>query len=262
MATSPTPTLPDDHIDLLVSAAARWHILTSRTTAAFTEGVAENHVLAAAATRAGQLIRTENTAAIEWLSAKGRTRLVDRAHAEDYTHSLVEHLAPVEVIKAAHATEASCAARPTWQNSAAQRLVSAVLTCATHRLEGYADAPWIWTRPRLRSGRPIGIAAGATPHLPDLEWIDPADTTQLRQHWATASVVVITCAATAMLPVDLPQRPGLFMLAGDESSNEVWQSLTALAMPALVLFWPMCQDWLLTQLTDPEPEFVEHRSQP
>ena len=259
---TPTPALTDDHIDLLVSAATSWHILASRTTMAFTQGPVEAHVLVATATEAGRLIRDENAAAIRWLSECGRTRLTDRVDPEPYTHRPVGHLDPIEVIKAAQAAQEACSASPTWHGSLAQRLLTAVITCATHRLDGYTDAPWQWTRPQRRAGRPIGIATGPHPDLPDLEWINPvSDLPAVIQHWGTASVVVVAASAAAALPADLPARAGVFLLVLDESHDQVWQSLTALEMQALVLFWPACRDWLVTQLVDPAPEFVEHRSQ-
>lgn len=256
--TSPTPVLGDDHIDLLVSAAASWHILGSRTRVAFSQSALESHVLVATMTEAGRLVRAENACAVRWLSDHGRTRLVDRVDVGPYAHHRVERLDPVEVIKAAQSAQAACSASPTWQGSAAQRLLAAVLTAATHRLKGYGDAPWCWTRPKRRGGHPIGVAIDAHLEVPGLEWVTPDE---LRQHWTSAPIVLVTTAAVAAVPADLPARPGVFLLVIDEHPNKVWQLLTALHMPALVLFWPTCREWLLGQLADPAPEFVEHRSQ-
>jgi len=256
--TSPTPVLPDDHIDLLISAAAAWHILASRTAAAFAQSVLEQHVLIATATEAGRLLRAENAAAVQWLSDHGRTRLVDRHPPQPYTHRRIEHLAPVEVLKAA---QAACATSPTWNGSPTARLLEALLTAASHRLPGYADAPWSWTRPQRRTGRCIGVALPGSPcpPIPGLTWTSPE---QLRDHWTDAPLIVICCAAAAAVPPDLPARSGVFVLAVDEAPDDVWQAVTSLDMPALVLMWPTCQPWLQEQLRDPAPEFVEHRSQP
>jgi hypothetical protein len=84
--TSPTPVLTDDHIDLLITAAADWRLLASPTTAAFAQSALERHVVVASSTEAGRMLRAENTAAVRWLSDHGRTRLVDRAPAGPYTH--------------------------------------------------------------------------------------------------------------------------------------------------------------------------------
>lgn len=256
--TNPTPVLSDDHIDLLVSAASAWSVLASRTRAAFAQSALESHVLVATATEAGRLVRAENIAALRWLSQRGRTRLIDRGDLEPYIHRLVEHLDPVEVIKAAQSAQRACSPSPTGQGCAVQRLLAAVVTAATHRLEGYAEAPWCWTRPHRRAGRPVGVAAaGVHPVVPGLDWTTPAE---LRECWTSASIVVVTPAAASQIPPDLPERAGVFLLVVDEQADEVWKSLTALEMQALVLFWPVCSQWLLAQLADPAPEFVEHRA--
>lgn len=155
MATATFVMLSDDHIDLLITACVRWRVLTSATAAAFSPP--GDHLLVAGATEAGRLLREQNTAAMQWLSERGRTRLRERTLPGPYDHRDVERLDPVEVIKAAHAAQACCAASPTWEASAARRLMVAVITAATHRLDGYSTAPWSWTRPHHRRGRPLGI---------------------------------------------------------------------------------------------------------
>lgn len=256
--TSPIPALSDDHIDLLVSAASAWHVLTSRTTAAFVQGSPEHPIVVATATEMGRLLRGENAAAVAWLSEQGRTRLVDRAEPAAYSHRPVDHLDPVEVIKAAHAAQVLCAPSPSWSTSSARRALAAVITAATHRLPGYADAPWSWTRPQHRSGPAVGIAVDERhPEIPGLTWITPE---QAREHWAGAQVVVVTIGAAGRVPADLPRRSGIFVLANGESDDAVWEALTILDMQVLSLSWPLCEPWLLEQLSAPAREFVEHRS--
>lgn len=254
-----TPVLSDDHIDLIITAAMRWHVITSRTAAAFSSSPAENHALVATAHEAGRMLRTENRAAIAWLAERGRVRPGDQAAAGSYVHCPVERLHPVEVIKAAHAAQAACHDSPAWATSSARRLLEAVVTSATHRLEGYADAPWAWTRPTRRGGTPVGILAAGEqpPPVPQLTWVteDAA-----REVWDDAALVLVTVAAASVLPADLAGRSGVFVLTQGEDHNQVWDALTALEMEALVLFWPQCGDWLAAQMQDPSPEFVEHRS--
>lgn len=253
----PTPVLTDDHIDLLISAAVRWDVLTSRTRAAFSSSTAEQGMLIATATEAGRLLRAENAAAVEWLATQGRSRLTDRVQSQTYTHHPVEHLRPVEVIKAAHAVQSICSPSPTWQGSVAQQLVGKVITAATYRLDGYADAPWYWTRPHLRPGASIGVGVGDDhPQIAGLDWFDPSC---LGSSWTTAPLVIITPAAALDLPPDMEPRPGVFVLVREEHPNAVWEALLALDMQALVLFWPASRAWLLHQLSDPAPEFAEHR---
>ena len=260
MSTSLPTHLPDDHIDLLITAASHWGILTSRTAAAFAQSPAERHILVATATEAGRLVRAENTAAVHWLSEQGRTKLVDRTTPAPYTHRPVETVRPVEVIKAAHAAQSACESSPEWDGSATQRLLKALITAGCHRLEGYGSAPWLWTRPHHRTGRPVGVAPADASHPPvaGLEWVEPA---QVRGRWADASLVVLTPAAALTLPGDLPPRAGVFVLAEGESSNEVWEAVAGLAMQALVLFWPTCEEWLTHQLRRPIADFTEHRGQ-
>lgn len=261
--TDPTPVLTDDHIDLLVSAATNWRLLASPTTAAFAQSALERHVVVASSTQAGRMLRSENTAAVRWLSDHGRTRLVDRGPVDTYTHHGVETIDPVEVIKAAHSAQAACKDSPTWSSSPTARLLAALITAATHRLPGYADAPWSWTRPQLRSGRSVGVALpqSSPPSVPGLTWVTPD---QVREHWADAPLVVIRCDAAEAVAADLPSRSGVFVLSfdGQEDANQVWEAVSGLHMPALALLWPSCQPWLAQQLRDPAPEFVEHRTQP
>lgn len=254
-----TPVLTADHIDLIVTAATRWNVLASRTRAAFTPSPVEQHTLVATATEAGRLIREENKAAITWLAEHGRARLVDQAAAERYVHRPVEALHPVEVIKAAHAAQAACQHSPTWPGSSTKRLLEAVVTAATHRLEGYADAPWAWTRPHRRGGAPVGIrtAVQEPPSIEHLTWVTVGEA---RQVWDDASMVIITVEAAGDLPADLRARAGVFVLTHEHDHNQVWDALTALEMEALVLFWPQCQQWLTGQLQHPSPEFAEHRN--
>lgn len=259
--TSPTPVLSTDHIDLLVTAATDWRLLASPTTAAFAQSPLEHHVVVASATDAGRLLRSENVAAVRSLSDRGRTRLVDRGPVETYTHHRVDHLDPVEVIKAVHAAQAACSDSPSWSTSPAARLLDALITAATHRLPGYTTAPWWWTRPQMRSGQSVGVLReGSTaPEVPGLTWITP---NQLREHWPQAPLIIIRVDAAADIPADLPARAGVFILGldGREDSNQIWEAVTALDMPALVMLWPACAPWLHQQLQDPEPQFIEHRS--
>jgi len=252
---SPTPgTLGPDHLDLLVTAAARWRILTSSTAAAFSR--AEAHLVVASAVQAGQMLQQENLAAIRWHADRGHSRLADRLVPDPYTYTEVDRLDPVEVIKACHAAEASCEASPGWPASTAKRLLTAIITAATYRLDGYADAPWQWTRPSRRSGAPIAIGADWRPPLPGVTWLDP---TEAIDRWQEAALVIVTTDVAAQLPV-LPPRSGVFLLADHDPVDEVWQAIIAMDEQAVVMFWPSCEPWLREQLLDPAPEFIEHRA--
>jgi hypothetical protein len=247
-----------DHLDLLVTAATRWRVITPRIYASLASQ-AEGRLLVITAEDAGRIIQTENLAAVRWLTLQGRTRLVERIpEPVSYVHRPIEHLRPVEVIKAVHAAQAACTSSPSWFKSRAQQLLAAILTAATHRLDGYDDAPWAWTRPDRRAGAPIGIAGQWRPEVPGLAWVEGED---LRERWDEASLVVITPEAAATVPADLPDRSGVIVLVSDDTPPKaVWDALVALDMQAPVSFWPTCRPWLLQQLSHPEADFVEHRS--
>lgn len=256
--TSPTPVLSDDHIDLLVTAATAWHVLAESASAAAFAGVSSrHHVMALTPTQAGCLLRAENTEAIRWQSEHGRSRLVDRKPMAPYLHDAVDHLEPVEVIKAAQAAEVACADSPSWTGSPAARLLAGILTAATYRLDGYAAAPWWWDRPRRRRGRPLGVYSDIHPAVPGLDWVE---VDQLREHWNDAPIIVVTVPAAEKIPVDLSPRPGIFVLVDDEPHNEVWAALAAVQMQTLVLFWPTCSEWLASQIASPAPAFSDDRS--
>ncbi len=252
---SPTSaTLGSDHLDLLITAACHWRILTSRTAAAFSR--AEAHLVVAGATEAGRMLQQENLAAIRWHADRGRGRLADRMVPEPYTYTEVDRLHPVEVIKACHAAEAACEASPGWAASTAKRLLAAIVIAATYRLEGYADAPWHWTRPERRSGPPIAVGGQWRPELPGVTWVEPGE---VSKHWHEAALVIITSDVAAQLPT-LPPRAGVFLLAAHQPTDDVWQAIIALDDQAIVMFWPTCEPWLLQQLAAPAPAFVEHRA--
>lgn len=253
---APTTVLTDDHIDLLMTAASNWHILTSRTTKALATGLLEDHFIAETATLAGNALRDANTAAIGQLAARGHHRLVDREAPSEYLfRPITTPLHPVEVIKAVHAADQACSSSPTWANSRPQRLIAAVITAAEHRLAGYGDAPWSWTRPDHRKGHVVGVAAPGDhpPQIPGLTWIDP---TELREHWMTAPLVIIRPSAAPLVPADLPDHPTVVVLITDEEHhNEAWTALIELAMPASqVWFWPQCADWFAANIPAPANE--------
>lgn len=247
--------LTDDHIDLLTSAAARWHVLTSTAGAALSP--VETTGLRATATTAGRALRQENLAALTWLTERGRSRAADRLEPRLYEHSRIAQLRPVEVVKAAHAAEEACRLSPTWPDSFASRLLQGVVRAACHRLEGYTTAPWAWTRPERRDGPPVAAGGRWRPVLPGVRWIDPCE---LEQHWANAALVLISTEVVDQVPAGLAARAGVFLLTDQQSPDDVWHAVMSLGMQTLVLWWPTCQAWLADQVADPAAQYVEHRS--
>lgn len=247
--------LTDDHLDLLMTAASGWHVLpSSATTAAFT--ALERDLAGSIPTRAGVALRAHNNAAMGWLAVRGRSRPADRQSVGDYAFRSVEHVDPMEVVKACHSAHQVCVDSPSWLASGSERLLSALGTAAVQRLPGYADAPWQWTRPLRRSGPPVGLSATWRPPIPGLQWVD---VNELRGRWASASLIVVTAEAAEKVPVDLPRRQGVFLMVQDPDPDKVWGAVRSLDMPAAVLFWPTCTSWLAGQIKSPAPQFVFHR---
>ena len=246
--------LGDDHLDLILTAASHWEVLGPASSAPVT-GAGPGPGTATAS--AGRLLRQANLNAVRWLGDRGRGQLADRITPGPYTFTEVDRLDPVEVIKACHAAQAACSAAPGWPASMAKRLLDALVRAATHRLDGYAEAPWLWTRPVRRCGRPIAVARTWRPDLPRVSWVS---VDQVRQQWQDAALVVVTTEAATALPPGLPPRSGVFILADRQPHEQVWQAIMALGEQALVMFWPDCQPWLLEQLNHPSAEYVEHRA--
>lgn len=235
----PSPVLSDDHIDLLVTAAARWGVLVSRTVMALAAASPSHHILTASENEVGQTLRQANVAAVRWLGYQGRGRIADRLPPTAYTYRPVDAvLDPVEVIKAVHAAQAMCRDDPTWNGGSADRFLSAVLTAATHRLDGYPQAPWSWARPEHRGGPAVGVAleSESRPSVAGLGWVTPA---AAPQWWSQASLIVVRTGAALRIPAGLPDRDRVVLLVtNDETHNQTWLALEALRMAARVFSWP------------------------
>jgi hypothetical protein len=262
--------LAPDHIDLLVTAAVRWRLLTDHTTAAF--GADSVELVVASPAEAGRALQQQHLAgqqrrplaelqqqpptALDRLASLGRIPTAPWTALGTYRFRAVDILDPVEVIKACHAYEHLSRHSPGWADSVARRLVRAIVTAATQRLEGYEEAPWIWTRPQVRSGPPIGLARGWTPTLTGVSWVDVE---KLTLAWPTASLVVITADAAGDVPAGLPSRGGLIVIAERAPGDSVWEEVMALA-PEAVVFWPTCAAWLEEQMRRPDPQFTHFRT--
>lgn len=179
-----------------------------------------------------------------------------------YSYTAVDLLIPVEVIKAVHASREACRHSPTWKDSPAHRWLDAILVAATYRLDGFAAAPWLWTRPQQRSGPSVGVALHPEDQLdiPGLTWIEPAE---LASHWQQAPLFIIRVEVALEVPADLPGRTGVFVLTDEEQHGpqQLWTALTSLDMEALSLFWPSCRPWLVNQLQVPAAEYFSYRGQ-
>lgn len=245
--------LTDDHLDLLVTAAVQWRLLL-HTPDALPE--TRSPILQATATQAGRLIRQANHAAAARQPGPRRTRV----EADGYLFHPVEHLVPVEVLKATHAAADCCALAPAWNGSQPQRLLSAVRDAATQRVEGYAEAPWMWSRPQVRSGNPVAFTPCGTwrPAVEGLTWVGPEE---LLDQWEKAAMILVTVDGAHALPATTA-RAGVHLLAPEgATSAQVWDAIEEFH-PEQVLYWPACREWLSEQVQSPSPRYVEFRSGP
>lgn len=257
--TIPVHRLSDDHLDLIMTAALQWRVLPATHTIG---SEIEQRLVDAMVNQVGQQVLAENLASITALIAQGRARLAgDAEPVASYSYSAVDQLVPVEVIKAVHAARDMCRHSPSWKGSPAHRWLDAVLVASTYRLDGFAAAPWRWTRPQRRAGHSIGVALRAEDQLdiPGLIWIEPDE---LASHWQQAPLIVIRVEAALTIPAELPARAGVFVLTheGHHDAQQMWTALNSLDMEALSLFWPTCRPWLVEQIQGPAAEYCSYRS--
>ncbi len=245
--------LGPDHVDLLVSAADRWGVLSLGEDLEGRAGDGRDVVSVATLQSAG-------VAVVHALMDASRLRCPELGEvsrdALGYRVVLVKVLEPVEVLKAAHRVEVMAAGVPGWWGSVAQRLVSGIARAAAERVEGYDAAPDVWTRPLTRAGSPVGVGTGWRPELPGLEWLDVV--ADLAGRWESAALVVVTAEAVAGLPAHLPRRAGVFVIADRAPDDAVWDGIARLA-PEAVLWWPSNLAWLVEQLRAPAAAFTQYR---
>lgn len=257
--------LGDDHIDLLISAALRWRVLGSTTTAAFSSHASTTHpgtahpslesrILTLTATQAGRAIRGQNGRAILRLLQQGLIPMSERITLSGYDHTPVETIDALEVLKAVQAARELCQASPDWDSSPARRLLEVLADSATCRLPGYAVAPWHWTRPERHRLGVVGICTAGDGH-PDIAQVHWVDVEQAGEVWDQAAIVLVSVPAALKLPVGLASRPGVHILTGDPIGNDqVWAAVTVVGQQALILSWPHCQAWLAELIASlPQP---------
>jgi hypothetical protein len=228
-----------DALDLLVTAALRYGVLTSRTRNAFSPATAG--VLQATPDDAGRVLLAQH------LAAQRPTMAAPPSLSSElrcYQHVPVAHVDPVHVLKAIHTYEAVAAAGPGWDTSAAHTLTTALLRAAVKALPGYAEAPSSWRRPPVRSGPPIGLARTWRPIRDGVTWMTARE---LAAHWQSAAVVLLTVDALPDLPRGLPARDGVYVLAHGDLSPAAWEAIAE--SPALLIVQlPTGGTWLREEL--------------
>lgn len=213
--------LSDDHVDLIVTAALQWHILSGPPVSLLS---VPDSLSSLDGSRAGSLI-TEHSGLI----------------AAAYTFRQVnEPLAPMEVLKACHAALHACGGSAAFGTSVAHTLITQIAWAATIRLPGYAEAPWEWRR---HPDEVLAICSQASPADIPLEWVNPSDVTPER--WARASCVLVVDDALPSLAVlsragTLTSRAGVYALTfADRVDPSAWSGIAD-----HVLHWPECEPWL------------------
>lgn len=223
--------IPDDHLDLIVTAALEWKVLVGPPAAALSM---PGSLTSLDGTRAGTLIRQMNTI-VQHLGSPA-----------EYTYRPVPGpLIPVEVIKACHAAIHTCSRAPYWETSVAHTLLTKTAWAAAVRVPGYAEAPWIWTR--SRTSQTLAIAETWRPEPLAVNWskthsIEP-------ETWASAAAVLVTeealPAVSGLLAAgQLAARPNVFAILPDPHLDPaLWGGVAD-----HVLIWPDCRPWLDVQL--------------
>jgi len=227
-----------DTLDLLVTAALRYGVLTSRTRSAFSAPSAG--VLQATPDDAGRVLLAQ------YLAAQRPTMAAPPPLSSElrcYQHVPVAHVDPVHVLKAIHTYETVAAAGPGWDTSAAHTLTTALFRAAVKALPGYS-APSSWRRPPVRSGPPIGLARQWQPVRDGVAWMTARE---LAAYWESAAVVLLTVDALPDLPRDLPARDGVYVLAHGDLSPAAWEA-TAESPALLIVQLPTGGKWLREEL--------------
>lgn len=251
-----TGMLSVDHVDLLITAATRWDVLVSPSRHAL--AATSLQLVAGEPDALGRQLLVANVESLRRQPAKpALDRLAATLRVPAYRFIPVETpLVPLEVIKAAQAAEHLCGAAPHWHGSAPARLLIGVKEAATHRLDGYSAAPYLWQRPARRSGLPIGYGAEWRPDVDGLEWVERP---HLVQRWTNARMIVLTADVVDDLPPALPARSGIVVLQSEQTPGVSWASLNS-SPAGHVVFWPTAEAWLLEQLQLPVPDFAGYRA--
>jgi hypothetical protein len=221
-----------DHVDLLVTAAVDYQLLTNPVVSALRGGTG--------------FAMTPNQAGSVLLAARpGPGDPHATGEHLEYIFRRIDRLVPVEVIKACHSFQHAASPTSTWAVSPARRLVEHIHRAATERIPGYADAPWAWRRPRTRPAAPIGLAGTWRPEL-DVDWL--SDSTELAQRWDAAAIVVVT-AEVASSAAELPARPHVYVLARTDDLAQSWPAVARCGAEVLVTI-PEGLSWLEDRIGD------------
>src|ERR1035437_7592389 len=127
-----------DHLDLLVTAAVHYGVLSNSTRDAFTPTSPAHGALSVSPTAAGVLLLEHSICAVR--STLGGSDPVLDPELRAYRHVPVPVVDPVAVLKAAHSYQDQAQTSPQWSGSAAQRLIEGLTRAAAEHFPGYDRA--------------------------------------------------------------------------------------------------------------------------
>lgn len=219
-------TLPADHIDLILTAAIDFGVISAPAGTPRPQ-----QLLTAMAQRIGTGLFLRN-------------QMADPA---GYRYQPVDGPLDVrDVLKACHAAQFAYRDTKIWVGSNEQRVVDGVAKAAAMRVPGYELSPWVWTRPAEDA---IGFAPAGQWHPADLdgvEWID--DLEEFTSRWAGARVVLVTADGLQQLPV-LPARPRVFLIVETADAGIIADTNKPdRRQVESILVWPDARQWVVEQL--------------
>ena len=225
--TGQRPTASDvdvDQVDLLITAARQWRILTDRT----------------AATLSPQLRRNSHVAAPD---AAGQQILALAGDPAPYRYTpVLEDLDPIEVLKTCHRLEHLFATVEAYAQSPTRQLLARLARAASERVPGYAEAPWRWRRNQQAGALVIATAAlGADFPSP----LAPGDLTP--ELWNRAALVVVADLHALEEVQRLPPRDDVVLYLPDSAALDRFWSAHAdgAVAPATVVTAPHGTPWLI-----------------
>lgn len=219
-------SLPADHIDLIMTSAAEFGVISAPP------GTPRPYqVMTALAQRLGTGLFLRN-------------QIVDPA---GYRYRPVEGPLDVrDVLKACHAAQHAYRDTRHWVGSNEQRVVDGVAKAAAMRMPGYELSPWVWTRPTEDT---IGFAPSDTWRPADVDGVDwVEELEEFTERWAGARVVLLTAAGLEDLSA-LPARPRVYVIVEAHNASMAILEAESHRIPVEgVLVWPEAATWLREQL--------------
>lgn len=223
MQKEATMLLPGDHIDLLISAAHDWDLITTTSTGPLQA--------------IGQSLHSANIASEQAKKRLGRLEPKDAGALQmatrDYTwRPVTDPYQPIDVLKACHAALEACNHAPQWTSTRLHHTLCMLAVAAAQRLPGYDTAPWIWQRAETIT---CAIGWAGTDHPQGVAGLIWCDKSTLEEQWDSAVLIVLTPSALDELDITLPPRRDLIVLTNSHSlTEEQWTVIAGLGTVTVV----------------------------